>query len=412
MFRHIITGLDVGTATVRVAVVEQRLDANAESFSLLGYGSAAAAGMRRGVVVDGGDAAASIRAALGRASQHAGVAIDRVYVGFGGAGFGSVAAKGIVAVSRADGEISEQDVERARAAARANLPSLNNREIIHELVVQYVVDKEVGIKQPVGMIGNRLESQILYITAFSPHLRNLVRAVEAAGVSVEDIVASSLASSYATLSKHQREIGVLHLDLGGETATCTVFEEGVLQSVQVFPVGATHITNDIAIRFQVPLAVAEAVKIAHGALLADENAARRDVIRFAEFTPDISAVISRWDLTEVMEARITDIFELVEKYLRKTGRAGLLPSGAILTGGGAHVPGIVEFSRRALRLPAQTGSIHILDSSHELAGDPAWAVAVGLAHWGSTLERKSRFSALVPGKAMEYLMRFIRPLIP
>ncbi len=412
MSRHIITGIDVGTATVRVAVAEPRQENGQAPFSLLGYGGAPAQGMRRGAVVDVEEAARNIRLAVSRASQHAGVPIDRAYIGFGGVGFGSTTAKGIVAVSRADGEISEQDVERASAAARANLPTLNNREIIHELVVQYTVDKDTGIKQPVGMIGNRLEAQMLYITAFTPHLRNLVRAVEAAGITVEDVVASPLASAYATLSKHQREIGVLHLDLGGETAMCAVFEEGSLISAQTFPVGVGHMTNDIAIRFQVPLDVAEAVKISHGTVTADEAAARREIIRLAEFVPDIPTVITRADLVEVMEARTADIFELVEKYLRKMGRAGLLPSGTVLTGGGAHVPGISEFSRRALRLPAEKGVIRVLDASHELSQDPAWAVAVGLALWGSTAERKSKFTNLFRNKLGGSIMRFIRPLIP
>ena len=412
MSRHIITGLDIGTATIRVAVAEPRTEQSGDYVPLLGYGAAPAAGIRRGAVVDVGDAAQSIRAAVARASQHAGVPIDRAYIGFGGVGFGSILAKGIVAVSRADGEISEQDVERAHAAAKANLPALNNREILHELVTQYVVDKETGLKHPAGMIGNRLEAHVLYITAFSPHLRNLVRAVEAAGITIEDVVASSLAASYAALSKHQREIGVLHLDLGGETATCSVFEEGVLQFTQVFPVGAVHVTNDIAIRFQLPLDIAEAVKLSHGAVVVDESAARRDTIRFAEFMPDIPLVISRWDLAEVMAARTTDIFELVEKYLRRTGRAGLLPSGTVLTGGGAHVPGMVEFSRRSLRLPAEVGSIRVLDTTHELYRDPAWVTAVGLAQWGAGDKKRTMLSHVFSSKALSYVMRFLRPLIP
>jgi cell division protein FtsA len=410
--RSIITGIDIGTATVRVAVAEPRSDNGSQTCSLLGYGAAPAAGMRRGVVVDVEEAARSIRYAVDRASKHAGVTIDRAYIGFGGSGLGSVVAKGIVAVSRADGEISEADVERAHTVARANLPVLNNREILQEVVTQYVVDKETNITQPTGMIGNRLEVHILYITGFSPHLRNLVRAVEAAGISVEDIAVTPLATAHAMLSKHKREIGVLLLDLGGETATCSVFEEGTLLSTQVFPVGAMHITNDVAIGFQVPLDVAEAIKITYGIVAADEVAIRRDTIRFAEFAPDIQTVVSRWDLAEIVDARTTDIFELVEKYLRKIGRSGLLPAGVVLVGGGAHLAGIVEFSRRALRLPTSIGTNLILDPSHELAADPAWAVVVGLCVWGCGADRKNRFQNFVPKKIGEYVMRFIRPLIP
>ncbi|OGZ56216.1 MAG: cell division protein FtsA [Candidatus Ryanbacteria bacterium RIFCSPLOWO2_02_FULL_45_11c] len=412
MSRHIITGIDVGTSTVRVVVAEPRTDGAISSFSLLGYGLSPAVGMRRGAVVDVSAAAESIRQAVEKAAQHAGVAIDHAYVGFGGSGFGSIMAKGIVAVSRADGEISEADIVRVHAVARANLPSLANKEILQELVVQYAVDKESSVRQPIGMIGNRLEAHILYLTAFSPHLRNLVRAIEAAGISVDDIVPAPLASVYATLTKHQQQIGVLHLDLGGETATCAVYDEGSLLSIQVFPVGATHITHDIAIGFQLPLEAAEAIKIAHGAVAGEESAFRREMIHFGEFAPHIPLTVSRWDLAEIMEARTVDIFELVEKYLRRMGRAGLLPAGVIFTGGGARVPGLVEFSRRALRLPAQVGTIHILDAEHELAGDAAWATAVGLVGLMCTTRQKSRVPNFIPSKWGGYVMRLIRSLIP
>lgn len=401
---------------VRVVVSEPRADEIASSFSLLGYGAASAAGMRRGAVVDVAAAAESIRQAVGKAAQHAGVDITHAYVGFGGSGFGSIMTKGIVAVSRADGEICEADITRAHTAARANLPAMTNKEILQELIVQYAVDKESDVKQPIGMIGNRLEAHVLYLTAFSPHLRNMVRAVEAAGISVDDIIPSPLASAHAALTKHQQQIGVMHLDLGGETATCTVFEEGALVSAQVFPVGSTHITHDIAIGFQLPLVAAEQIKITYGAVAAEESAFRREMIHFGEFAPHIPTTVSRWDLVEIMEARTADIFELVEKYLRKMGRAGLLPAGIILTGGGAQVPGIVEFARRALRLPAEVGSIRVLDNDHELAGDAAWVTAVGLsalmcgAHQKSQISR--RISSLIPHKFWDYILQFIRSLIP
>ena len=413
MSRSLITGIDVGTSTIRVVVAEPRADSMGfSSFSVLGYGMSPAAGMRRGAVIDVSAAAASIRQAVEKAAKHAGVAIEHAYVGFGGTGFGSISAKGVVAVSRADGEINEADVLRAHAAARANLPTLTNKEILQELVVQYAVDKEVGVRNPVGMIGNRLEAHTLYLTAFSPHLRNLVRAVEAAGISVDDIIPAPMASMYATLTKHQQQIGVLHLDLGGETATCAVYEEGSLLSAQVFPVGATHITHDIAIGFQLPLDAAEALKIAYGAVAGEESVFRREMVHFGEFAPHIPVTVSRWELAEIVEARTADIFELVEKYLRRMGRAGLLPAGVVLVGGGARMPGLVEFSRRALRLPADVAVIHLLDPEHELRGDSAWATAVGIAALGSGTGVKSRMPNLIPGEWGGYIMRFIRSLIP
>lgn len=411
MRKDIIAGLDVGTSYVRVVLAGHR-EGNTGQLTLLGVGIAPAAGMRRGAVIDPEDAAKSIRAAVENAERNAGAEVDHAYVGFGGSGMGVMPARGIVAVSRADGEISEADLERVHAAARTTLPQLANREIIHEMPVSYTVDRENDIKNPLGMIGTRLEVQMLYITAFTPHLRSLVRSIELAGLEVDDIIASPLASSCATLSKHQKEIGVLALDLGGGTASMTVFEEGTLVSASVFPVGSAHITNDIAIGFQVPVDIAERIKIEHGTLSLDP-ALRKDGVRLADFAPDINAVISKKDLAEIVEARATDIFELVDQHLRKIGRSGLLPSGVVLTGGGAGLHGVAEFTKRQLRLPAEVGIPSVIRGAHESVADSSWSVAIGLCLWASEHEPQGSFRGSAFGKKFfNKILSWIRPLIP
>src|SRR3989344_4912367 len=224
MSKRILAGLDIGTSAIRVVLVGYNEQAEGEHLTLLGFGSAPTEGMRRGMVVEPEDVAKSIRAALRDAEQKTGIAVDHAYISFGGAGLGLLPAKGVVAVSRADGEISEADIERVRAATRSSLPQLPNREILHEIPTSFTVDREVGVKNPLGMIGSRLEAEVLFITAFTPHLRSLIKSVETAGVSIDDIIAAPLASAHATLSKHQRDIGVMSLDLGGGTASMAVFE--------------------------------------------------------------------------------------------------------------------------------------------------------------------------------------------
>ncbi|PJE64527.1 MAG: cell division protein FtsA [Candidatus Ryanbacteria bacterium CG10_big_fil_rev_8_21_14_0_10_43_42] len=405
---NITVGLDVGSSTIRIAAMAP--DTN-EGASLLGYGVSRALGVRRGIVIDVADATKSISEARTEAERIIGMPITHAYVSFGGPGLMVYSARGTVAVSRADGEISEHDIDRVQQAAHAELPQLSNREILHEVVLTYAVDREVDIKNPVGMIGNRLEAQMLFITAFTPHLKNLLRSVEAAGITVDDVVAAPLASSRAILSKHQREIGVLHMDIGGATASLAVFEEGSLLSASIFPLGCDHITNDIAIGFQIPLDAAEHMKIMHGTLLSEAES-KKDVVRLADFMPESEAFVSRKDLADIMAARAADIFEMTEKHLKKIGRSGLLPSGVVLTGGGASMHGVVDFARRELKLPAEIGMIQAVAAPEHILIDPAWTVAIGLCLWAGESNTGRSFGAFSMPKVGAYIMRVIRPLIP
>src|SRR3989344_2007095 len=409
MQRRIITGLDVGTTSVQVVVADQKSEGGLE---ILGFGRALSEGMRRGNVVDTHDVASSIRRAVEDAERATGVPIEHAYVGFSGVGLGITATKGVVAVSRADGEISEADVDRVLANARAALPQLPNREVIHEIPSRYAVDKEMNIKNPVGMIGNRLEAQVLFISAFTPYLKTLVKSVELAGLAVDDIVASPLAAARAVLSKHQKEIGVMTLDLGGGSASISVFEEGGLVSTGVFPVGSAHVTHDIAIGFQTPLEVAERIKLEHGTLAA-QSVGKRDTVRLADYIEGEATAISRRDLAEIIEARFKDIFELVDKHLKKIGRSGLLPSGVVFTGGGAGLPGIADFAKRELRLPAIVGTPVGISGSHENIQDPSWSVALGLCLLGYDETKTGSFkTASVWQKILKRVGDWARPFIP
>jgi len=410
MPKPIIAGIDIGTSYVQVVVASETPDGGLE---VLGSGKARAEGVRRGVVIDVADASGSIRRALIEARKATGIAVEHAYVAFGGTGLATLTGKGVVAVARADGEIGESDIERALAAARSSLPQQPNREIIHEIPVGFSVDKETHIKNPAGMFGNRLEAQVVFLTAFTPHLKNIIKSVELAGVNLDDVVAAPLAASRAILSKHQKEVGVMTLDLGGGSAALSVFEEGGLVSVNVLPVGLGHATHDIAIAFQTPLDAAERMKLEHGTLAASALG-RREHIRLADYVAGETMVITKKDLAEIIEARCKDIFELADKHLKKIGRSGLLPAGVVLAGGGANLEGIVEFAKHELLLPVTVGVPQGIRAAEEYSSDPSWAVALGLCLWGRDEESAGmRMRGRTLGyQVWEKILGWLKPFIP
>lgn len=410
MARTIIAGLDVGTSLVQVVVAR---DVAERGLEVLGSGKARTEGMRRGAVIDIHDVAESIKRAIEDARRTTGVVVDHAYVSFGGTGLGALTAKGVVAVARADGEIAGSDIERALASARTALLLPPNREVIHELPVSFSVDKEPNLKNPIGMIGTRLEAQVMFVTAFTPHLKNLIKSVELAGIDIDDVVAAPLASSRAVLSKHQKEVGVMALDLGGGSASLCVYEEGSPVSAAVVPVGLNHATHDIAIAFQTPLDVAERMKLDYGTL-AMGSLGKREAIRLTEYMPGTSQVITKKDLAEIIEARCKDIFELVDKHLKKIGRSGLLPSGVVLVGGGANLSGVAEFARKELSLPAMIGVPEGIRASQEYLTNPSWVVGLGLCLWGYDEEVAGSHGhgRYARNEFTKRILEWIKPFIP
>ena len=408
MAKNIIAGLDVGTSNVQVVVTERREG----GLRVLGCGSAPTVGIRKGAVVDIEDVAESIRAAVVAAEKNAGVPFDSVYLSFGGCGLGVASSKGVVAVSRADNEITDADIARAVSAAEASLPQQPNRELLHEIPVLFTVDKDTHVKNPVGMVGSRLEAQVIFVTAFTPHLKNLVRSVELAGLSVDDITAAPLALARSILTKRQKEIGVMVMDLGSETASVAVFEDGGLVSAGVFPIGSGHITNDIAIGFQSPLPIAERIKIDHGTLSVQLAASRKDIVRLGEYVQGDPTLFSRRELMEIIEARLKDIYGLVDKHLRKIGRSGLLPAGVVLVGGGSNLEGIIDFTKHELRLPAELGALPVSFREDAQQLDASWAVVTGLCLLANESEKKKSYVPNMSHDFFKKIMNWVRPLIP
>jgi len=373
----IICGLDVGTSNIRAVVAQKR--AGQEKPQVLGVGSVSSFGLRKGIVVDVEETVKGIKKALDEAEKASGVMINRAFVNIGGNHITCRLSKGVVAVSRADGEISEEDSARAIKAAEAvSIPQ--NREIIHTIPRFFTVDEEKFIKDPVGMTGVRLEADAILIEGSTPFIKNLQKCLHEAEIDIEDLVLSPLAASRSVLTKRQKELGVLVLDLGGGTSGLTIFEEGDIIHTSILPIGGSHITNDLAIGLRTSVDVAERVKLEYGSALPDEIN-KKEVIDLSKLEGEEGAN-SRKYVAEIMHARLNEIFDLANKELKRIDRQGLLPAGLILVGGGAKIPGIIDLAKSELKLPAQIGFPANVDGVLNRIDDPSFATAVGLVLWG------------------------------
>lgn len=371
-------------------------------FQVVGVGVAPSQGFRRGVVVDVEEAAKSIRTSVDAARRIAGIAVDQALVSIGGSHIATHPSKGVVVVSRADGEISVEDVNRVLAAAQTfSLPS--NREVIHVIPREYQVDDDRGIPDPVGMKGVRLEVDALIVHASIPYLKNLQKALRLAEVVPDGFVLGVLAAAQAVLSKRQKELGVLALDIGGGTISLGVFEEGKLLNAVVLPVGSGHITNDIAIGLRTAIDVAEQVKISYGACFPEEFS-KKEVVDLGQFSAAERGVgIPRRMVSEIIEARTSEMFDLVVRELKRIDRDGQLPAGVVLVGGGAKIPGLVELAKRRLRLPVQLGFPVECDGLGDQVDDPAFATAMGLTLWGAEVAAQGGFSRRLGFKVLQPL---------
>ena len=373
----IIVGLDIGTCFIRTAIAKIRADKFKPQ--IIGIGQVPSYGLRRGVVVDVEEAVKNIGQSVQEAERNSGVSIERVIVSLSGNHITSKPSKGVVAVSRADGEVSKEDTDRVVDSALAVSVS-QNREVVHNIPRSFSVDDQTGIKDPRGMSGLRLEVDTLIIEGASPFIKNLNKCISEAGLEIEDIVLSSLAASRSALSKRQKELGVLALDLGGGTAGLTVFEEGEIIHSCILPVGSAHITNDIAIGLRGGIDLAEKVKLEYGSALTSEIS-KKDAIDLSKLGLEEKGIIPRAIVVEIIEARLREILELANKELKKIDRQGLLPAGVVLLGGGAKIPGLVDLAKETLKLPVQVGFPLELEGVVDEINDPAYSTVIGLILW-------------------------------
>lgn len=409
----IIVGMDIGSTAVRVAVAV--FSGSSPRAQIVGFGEAPSSGIRRGVVVDLEELIRSARLAKEQAERASSVKIETAIVSVGGSQVVSRVSKGVVAVSRADGEITADDVSRAISAASAiSLPQ--NREIIHVVPRWFSVDAETGIFDPVGMQGIRLEVDALIVDSNTQYLRNIERCMAEAGVEPETWMLDALAASRAALAKRQKDIGVVLLDIGGAKTGMVVFEDGNIAHAATLPVGAVHITNDIAIGLKTGVDVAERIKREYGSCLPHEIG-KKDMVEFAKVAREEVGVFARREVAEIIEARVREIFSLAQKELKAIHHEALLPGGAVLVGGGAKIPGIVEIAKEELKIPAQVGFPLDTDGVVDAVDDPAYATAVGLVQWGRDLAERKKTGAIsfAPSRRSSsrgWLKKFLKAFVP
>ena len=384
--KDIIVGLDAGSSFVRT-VIAQILPSE-ENPRIIGVGVVPSFGVRRGIIVDLEEVTKSINESVATAERIAGVEVSHVMVGIGGNHISSQNSKGVIAVGKADGEVTEDDIMRVINASQAvSIPA--NKEIIHIVPRGYSLDDQKNIRDPLGMNGVRLEVDAMIIEGLTPHIKNLNKCIEEAGLSTGNYVVAPLAAAKSILSKRQKELGVVLVDIGGGSTSIAVFEENDLLRVAIIPLGGNHITNDIAIGLRTSIDVAERVKLEYGNAFPGEIN-KKENIDLSQIDPNEEGLVSRYHVAEIIEARLEEIFSLVNKELKVIGRERLLPGGAVITGGTAKLPGCVDLAKKILSLPAQTGFPLPLGGLVDKVDDPSFATAIGLVLWGMEEGQSSR----------------------
>ena len=409
MVKSIICGLDIGTSKVATVVGQKRETGEIE---ICGIGSAESNGVRKGMVADIEETISTISASLEEAERMAGVPLEKAFASVGGIHISSANSKGVIAVSKADGEISEEDIARVTEAARAvSLPP--NREILHVIPKVYTVDGQEGIKDPIGMTGIRLELDAHVISGSTPCIKNLTKCVYQAGLDISDLIFSGLATSSAFLSKQQKEIGTALVDIGAATTTMAVFEEGSILHSAVLPVGADHITNDIAIGLRTSIEVAEKIKLKYGSAVPAEIK-KSEEIDLTKIDKSEKQQASTVYVAEIIEARLQEIFSLISDELKNINRDGTLPGGIVLTGGGSKLPQIVDFAKDNLKLPAEVGKIKTdVTGMVDKLDQQIYACSIGLMVWGAGAERRDLFvKSGTVGKATKKITGWFRHFLP
>lgn len=372
-----ITAIDVGTSKTIVIIgqVQEGM------IQIIGVGKASNSGLRRGTVSDVEETVSSISAAIEEAERSSGFAIESCYAAIGGNQIISVDSKGIVAISRADGEITAPDVDRVLEAAQSvALPP--NFEILHTIAKFYAVDGQTGIKDPIGMSGIRLEANAHIVGVSMLAIKNLTKAITQTGLEIDGIVFSPLASAKAFLNKRQMEMGVILVDIGAASTSIAVFEEGSLIHSKVIPIGSNHITNDIAIGLKISLEAAEKLKteVVNVDIASVRESEKVDLSKYERHEKEKP---TRRYICEIAEARMNEILSAIKQELSDIERDEMLPAGAILVGGGSRLEGVIPMSKKVLGLPVQDGiPVYEVSGLIDKVDDPSYATAVGLMLWG------------------------------
>jgi len=403
----IVCGLDIGSSSIKILVVKTQGVDQAEA---LYVGHRPSSGIRRGVIVDVEEAGKCVVAVVKDALLASGTKIDGLYVNIGGSHLFCTMSHGLVSVSRADGNISEEDVGRVLQAAKT-ISLSSNKEIIDIYPREFVVDGEGGVKDAIGMRGVRLEAEVIIVAGFAPYLKNLDQSIIKSDLEIYDRIPGAIASAAASLTSQQKELGVALVDIGAGTTSLAVYQEGDLMHLAVLPVGSGNITNDIAIGLRIDVEAAERIKIERG-VCNFKGVDKKIKIEGAQKKNTV-AVFSQRAVSRIIQDRVTEIFELVNKELKKIDRVAKLPAGIVLSGGGAKLPGIEDLAKKEFRLSSR---LAVPSGISNLDQDPALTNVCGLTLLG--IEERLNGSDSSPrfpsaGKSFwEKIKRFIKVFVP
>lgn len=413
---ELVSGLDIGSSAVRIAVGQLVYtdEQHRPDIKILGTVEVPSEGMHKAAVTSIEDVVSSLSNAFEQMERLVGVPIEHAWVGIGGTNILTQESKGVVAVARSDGEISPEDVTRAVEAAQTIAAPLNY-ELLHVLPRSFSVDGQIGIKDPVGMTGIRVEVDTKMIFGLSSHVQNLSKAVYRTGVDIDDLVLGILAAGEVVTTQRQRELGVIVVNIGASTTSVVVYEDGDIIHAIVLPIGAAYVTNDLAIGLRNSIEVAEQVKIEIGQCVS-KDIPKKEIVNLQQFGVNSHEEVSVKYVSEIVEARMTEILEKVDDELSKIDRAGLLPAGVVFTGGGSKIEGLVELSKRELRLPASLGYPVDLQSASHKINDLAFSTAIGLVKWGGLMHgnqksgSKNNFAGT--DKIVKGVSKFFKSFIP
>jgi cell division protein FtsA len=373
--RNLLVGLDIGTSKVVAIVAEVSPEGQIE---VIGLGSSASRGLKRGVVVNIESTVQSIQRAIEEAELMAGCEINTVYTGIAGSHVKSLNSHGIVAIR--DKEVSATDVERVIDAAKAVAIPADQR-VLHVLPQEFIIDSQEGIPEPIGMSGVRLEARVHLVTGAVSAAQNIVKCVQRCGLSVEDIVLEQLASSYAVLTEDEKELGICIIDMGGGTTDIAVFCGGAIQHTAVIPIAGAQVTNDIAVSLRTPAQYAEEIKIKYACALS-QLANPDETIEVPSVGDRPPRRLARQTLAEVVEPRYEELFHLVRKELRRSGFEELIAAGIVLTGGSAKMEGAIELAEEVFHMPVRLGVPQYVEGLSDVVRNPIHATGVGLLLYG------------------------------
>ncbi|PLX98661.1 MAG: cell division protein FtsA [Desulfuromonas sp.] len=381
---NLIVGLDIGTTKI-CAIVGNLTD---EGLDIVGIGTSPSKGLRKGVVINIESTVEAIKTALQEAELMAGCEIKSVFAGIAGGHIKGFNSQGVIAIKNR--EVTKEDIRRVIDAAKAIAIPMD-REVIHILPQEFIIDDQDGIKEPLGMSGVRLESKVHIVTGAVASAQNIIKSCNRAGVDVADIVLEQLASSEAALAQDEKDLGVAMVDIGGGTTDIAIFVDGAIKHTSVLSLGGNHLTNDIAVGLRTPMNEAEKIKQQSGCCLTS-MVSRDETIEVPSVGGREPRILSRQLLTEILEPRVEEIFTLVNRDIVRSGYEDLIASGVVITGGSSILPGMPELAEQIFNLPVRRGVPMGIGGLTDVVNSPIYATGVGLVKYGSRNLSTKNFS--------------------